>query len=351
MKEHLNMFKSWTAVDRSEAKGHQILGCQWVFVYKTDKHGRLTKCKARIVVCGNQQKHCDLPTRAMTLATTSFRVLLATVAKFDLETLQLDALNAFVHADIDETIYMRMPPGFGEPHQVARLNKALYGLRRSPIIWQTKFTEVLRNLGFSEVPQEPCAMRRGGVICFFYVDDIVFAFRKEDKETVTKTVAGLEKHFTLNVLGELKWFLGIHVFRDRLRKTLWLSQLSYIEKIANEFIPDIDLTKWPPTPMLAEELMPLPDGEEVPDLDRTQYQRKVGSILYAAISTRPDIAFAAARLSRHNIRPGKIHQNAADRVIQYLYGTRHLCIQYGHESTTTSLVCTSDASFADNTLD
>ena len=54
------------------------------------------------------------------------------VANFDLETLQLDAVNAFVHADLDEVVYMTMPPGFSQPKKVLRLNKALYGLRRSP---------------------------------------------------------------------------------------------------------------------------------------------------------------------------------------------------------------------------
>ena len=54
----------------------------------------------------------------MTLTMTSLRVLLATVAKFDLETLQLDALNVFVHAEIDEMIFMRMPPGYGTPGKV-----------------------------------------------------------------------------------------------------------------------------------------------------------------------------------------------------------------------------------------
>ena len=66
--EHINQFKSWTIVDHKETKGHQILGCQWIFMYKTDKHGRLIKCKARLVALGNQQRECDLPTRATTLA-------------------------------------------------------------------------------------------------------------------------------------------------------------------------------------------------------------------------------------------------------------------------------------------
>ena len=347
--EHVDIFKSWTAVNREEAKEHQILGCHWVFVYKTDKHGRLTKCKSRLVARGDQQKECDLPTRATTLATTSLRVLLAMVAKFDLETLQMDAVNAFVHADLDEVVYMRMPPGFSQPNKVLRLNKALYGLRRSPLLWQTKFTTALKDLGFTEVPQEPCVVIKGGIICFFFVDDIVFAFRKKDHKEVKCITSSLKETFTMKDMGELKWFLGMHVMRDRTKRQLWLSQLSYIEKMANEFIPD--LSRCPETPMTEEELLPVPTEEEVEESTRISYQRKVGSILFAAISTRPDIAFAVARLSRFNQRPGQKHHDAADRLIQYLYRTRNSCIQYGHQSTATSFICASDASFADNTLD
>jgi hypothetical protein len=53
--QHMKIFKSWTEVNKSKVKGRQILGCQWVYVYKTNKHQKITKCKARIVVCGNQQ--------------------------------------------------------------------------------------------------------------------------------------------------------------------------------------------------------------------------------------------------------------------------------------------------------
>jgi hypothetical protein len=166
---------------------------------------------------------------------TSLRVLLVTVTKFDLEMLQLDALNTFVHTNIDETVYMRMPPSYKKPNKVVQLNKALYSLRRSLILWQTKFTGVLQKMGFTKVPQKPYVMKRGGIICFFYVDDIVFAFRKKDAENITGAIIEMRKHFKLNVIGELKWFLGIHIFRDRPKRFLWLSQQAYIEKLANEF--------------------------------------------------------------------------------------------------------------------
>ena len=110
------------------------------------------------MVCGNQQKRHDLPTRATTLAITSLRVLLALVTKFDLETLQLDAVNAFVHADLDEIVFMRMPPGYGKQSKVLKLNRALYGLRRSPLLWQQKLTNEMKKLGFEKIPQEPCVV-------------------------------------------------------------------------------------------------------------------------------------------------------------------------------------------------
>ena len=123
-----------------------------MFKYKTDKHGNLQKCKARLVVCGNQQQNHDLPTRATTLAITSLRILLAVAAKFNLETLQLDAVNAFVHADLDETVFMRMPPGYLQSGKVLKLNKALYGLRRSLLLWQQKLTNEMKTLDFKEIP-------------------------------------------------------------------------------------------------------------------------------------------------------------------------------------------------------
>jgi Reverse transcriptase (RNA-dependent DNA polymerase) len=52
---------------------------------------------------------------------------MAIIAKFDLETQQMDAINAFVHCDLDETVFMKFPPGLEKENKVLRLRKALYG--------------------------------------------------------------------------------------------------------------------------------------------------------------------------------------------------------------------------------
>lgn len=177
-------------------------------------------------------------------------------AKFDLETLQLDAVNAFVHADLDETVFLKLPPGYGEQGKVLRLNKALYGLRQPPLLWQQKLTNEMKKFGFKEIPQEPCVVQRDGIICFFYVDDIVFAFKKEQSDKVKKIVASLSQTLTIEVIGELKWFLGLDIIRNRSKRTVWLSQKAYILKIYNEL---------PTTPMEVTELVPAHEDEEITD--------------------------------------------------------------------------------------
>ena len=172
------------------------------------------------MIFANQQKRDDLLTRATTLAITSLRVLLALVAKFDLEILQLDVVNAFVYAELDETVFMRMPPRYGEHGKVLKLNRGVYGLRQSPLLWRQKLTDEMKKLGIEEISQEPCVVQKNGIICFLYVDDILFLFKKDKRDEVERTAASLLKALTIERKRELKWFLGLHMIRDRSERAL-----------------------------------------------------------------------------------------------------------------------------------
>ena len=107
----------------------------WIYTYKFDKHRRFQKCKAQLVVHGDQQRGLRTKdTYAATLAGRSFRVLMAIAAKFDLELIQFDVVNAFVNATLPYAVFMTLPPSYRTPGKVLRLNKALYGLRISPLL-------------------------------------------------------------------------------------------------------------------------------------------------------------------------------------------------------------------------
>jgi len=114
---------------------------------------------------------------------------------------------------------------------------------------------LLTELGFKEVPQKPCVMLKNGIVVFFYVNDIVFCYRKTNEKKAQKAIKKLNKEYQISILGKLKWFLGIHVLCNCRQRLLWLSQEAYIKKITNQY--EIDLNRrLPDTPIAETELLP-----------------------------------------------------------------------------------------------
>ena len=166
---------------------------------------------------------------------------------------------------------------------------------------------------------------------FFYVDDIVFVYKKDRKDKVDQVVQLLQRIITIKIVGELKWFLGLYVICNQTKQTIWLSQKAYFTKICNKFATKP--TGWlPTTPMDIAKLLPLSDKKIVSDISRTLYYQNTGSLLFAAIATRPDIAFTVSRFSWFNQRPGKKHHEVADWVFHYLLGTQDYYICYRKET-------------------
>jgi hypothetical protein len=62
--------------------------------------------------------------------------------------------------------------------------------------------------------------------------------------------------------------------------------------------------------------------------NRKEYLSMVGSLMYAALGSRPDIAFSVTALSRYNVQPLQMHATAAKRVLRYLKTTSELRIEY-----------------------
>ena len=104
----------------------------WVFNYKYSEAGYLDRFKARLVVRGDQMWWDSGDTYAATLASKSFRVLLAIIAYFNLEVDQLDVVSAFLNSSMDEKVYICHPARFFKYGWCLLLLRALYGLPKSP---------------------------------------------------------------------------------------------------------------------------------------------------------------------------------------------------------------------------
>ena len=82
------------------------------------------------------------------------------------------------------------------------------------------------------MPHEPCCLTYNGILIFFYVDDIVVAFSRQEAQRAQGLVEKLKNRYSLSGGNELQWFLGIEILRDREKRLIWLSQASYIDKIS-----------------------------------------------------------------------------------------------------------------------
>lgn len=103
---------TWTVV--TLPAGKKALNCKWVFKLKFNADGTLSRYKARLVVCGNNQTEgVDYSeTFAPVAKMVTIRDFLQLVASRDWEVHQMDVHNAFLHSDLEEEVYMEFPLGF-----------------------------------------------------------------------------------------------------------------------------------------------------------------------------------------------------------------------------------------------
>lgn len=335
----------------------QVLPLKWVFTYKFNDAGYLTKYKARICVRGDLQHHISEDIYAATGAYRSFRILMALVCAFELQCHQIDFKNAFTNADMDDEIYTTCPPGYGKSGKVWKLLKALYGLRKSPKLWFDELVSFLKGLGFDHCPDEPCILinNETGLILFLYVDDLLVIARQEHIHHINHFKAALNSKYGIKDLGEAISFLNIRILRDSKAKKLWICQDGYIDKICIKF-GIVEAMRTATTP-LTSSYRPQPFEGQATIQQITEMQEKVGSILYAAVVSRPDISFAASQLSQFTTNPSPEHLRYANRVLSYLQNTKYYAIEFlGSVEQATEvetgddevLQLSSDASFADD---
>jgi hypothetical protein len=335
--------------------GRKAVGCRWVYRIKTNSDGTVERYKARLVAKGFSQKpHLDYTeTFAPVAKFASLRTVLALAAAEDMEVHTMDVSSAFLNGDLDEEIYMAQPEGFaaiGQEHLVCRLKKSLYGLKQSPRQWYQKLHSTFVALGFSRCASDHCVWvwAKDGfkVIIPAYVDDLTIACNHTP--TLKRIKAELHKKYKMHDLGAIKYILGIEIIRDRANRTMYLSQRKHVGDVLARF----NMTDARPvsTPLAKSAPLTKEDcpqsSEDLEYMKSVPYLSAVGSLMYLAVGTRPDIAFAVGALSRFNANPGRAHWKQVQHVFKYLAATKDLMLCYGPGQDSTCLQIYSDADYA-----
>ncbi|KAL8104523.1 hypothetical protein AgCh_028663 [Apium graveolens] len=267
----------WTLVEAPE--GVKPIVCKWVYKRKIGADGQVETYKARLVAKGFKQRQgIDFDETFSPVALLkSIQILLAIAAYYGYEIWQMDVKTAFLNGELEEEVYMSQPEGFlskGNEHLVCKLLRTIYGLRQASRRWNIRFDETIKEFGFIKNIDEPCVYKKvsGSVVTFLvlYVDDILLI--GNDIPMLQSVKVWLSKNFTMKDLGEASYILGMKIYRDRSRRMIGLTQGTYIQKVLKRF-------------------------------SMKNSKRAIGSIMYAMLCTRPDVAYSISVTRRYQSNP------------------------------------------------
>ncbi|GJY43502.1 putative RNA-directed DNA polymerase, partial [Tanacetum coccineum] len=270
--------------NQASSMGKQAIDSKWVYKTKYMSNGEVERYKARLVARGHKQREgVDYhETFAPVAKLVTVRTLLTIATKKNWIIHQLDVNNEFLHGDLDEEVYMKIPQGFSRDGET-RVDHSLFTYQVDGVY----------------------------VVILIYVDDVIIVGNNTKK--IQQTKKELDKEFNIKNLGPLKYFLGIEVAKTS--DGLVLSQRKYTLDI----LKDSGMLGCRPSAFPFEQGTKLDKGEEEARVDATRYRRLVGRLLYLQ-ATRPDITYVVNILSQFVSDPRQNHFESANRVLRYLKG-------------------------------
>lgn len=326
--------------------GQKAISSRWVYKIKADD-----SFKGRVVVQAWGQvsgRDCG-GTFAPVCRIQSIRMVLATAAEKGWTVWQLDVQTAFLYADVEEDVWVKMVPGYEAKDEatgaplVMKLLKSLYGLKQSPKNWHGIIDTFLVGIGFKALKSDPCVYIFNGtsgpttvkqglakdddstVILTLYVDDVLLA--GGNKATLEMLKGKLMSRFKMSDMGDVSRVLGMQVTRDIQAGSLVITQEDYTRGLLVKY--GMQDCRPLGTPGYGKELSLMqPEKSLLDEEAKRRFQAIVGSAMYLSQVTRYDISYAVNQLARAMSKPSKVHMGAAKHLLRYLAGTVDFGITY-----------------------
>jgi Reverse transcriptase (RNA-dependent DNA polymerase) len=316
--------------------GKKLISSRWVLRKKFNSQMRLARKKARLVICGNeQQAGIDyFETYALVLRYTTLRILLAKAAAEDLEADYVDIDTAFLNPDLIEEVYMKVLEFLKEVYlelaknldAFLKLNKSLYRLKQAPRAWFLMVKKFFLELGLRSSVADPNLFVGLGVSLLLFVDDMLIVGKRPQVDAVK---AKILKQWKGKDLKAVDTFVGFQIERNRKERTIKIHQTLYITKLLERL--GMDKSNPVALPIPARTVLKSTDDDDLLQGDDiTVYRQIVGSTIYLANNTRPDIAYTVGQLARFMSKPAKIHYLHSKLLLRYLNGTREVGITYSN---------------------
>ena len=234
--EELNSMRDQGVWDRPAVppKGKKILPGRWVLTLKLDSMGAIARFKARWVAKGfHQIEGIDFhEIYSGVIRGTCWKILFALGAKYGYEIEHSDVVIAFLEAIHNDEVWVEQPHEFtnGNPKEACKLNRALYGLKQSARDQYDTFRTFFKSLGYTRLCKEHSIfVHENGTIVAVYIDDLFIL--APTKDLINKLKQQLDSRFRMKYLGDISWYLGMEVKRERPNRTIFVNQASYSRQL------------------------------------------------------------------------------------------------------------------------
>lgn len=319
--------RTWTLVDLPPGK--REIKAKWVFKVKMNERNEPARYKARLVAkgCGQRFGIDYYETFAPVVRHNSIRFLLAVAVQRRMKIHQMDVITAFLQGDLEEDIFMQQPEGYKDnTNRVCKLNKAVYGLKQAGRQWNLKLDGFLISIGFMRSQCDPCIYMMYDLIIAIYVDDFLIFYTDDAK--LDEIRSQLHQQFQMKDIGLAKSCLGMNINQGE--DFIELDQHQYVHAILEKFGMTTCKPSVSPSDMSQKMSVDMINDENS-IVGKVPYQEVVGSLLYLANATRPDLAFATSDMSRFNSNHAEEHWIGVKRILRYLKGTSMMKLRFSRE--------------------
>jgi hypothetical protein len=341
-----------------------IIPSLFVFRRKRNETGKIVRYKARLVVKGFKQKFgVDyIDTFAPTVRSSTLRILLSFAAQKGAAVHQCDVKNTYLNSRLKDNIslYSELPPKYDsfrklppelkyKPRVVSKWFVSVYGSKQGGHDWYNKVKIFFIGIGYSISAADEAVFykiedKKFTIVAAATDDFSIFADSADTANFLIQKQ--LREHFEISDLGPINWLLGVSITRDLTARTISLGQQAYVEQIINRFGLSEACVATTPMEVGIDLGFDSPQVSAVllTAAEKMKYREMIGCLMYAAVMTRPDIAFAVSNLSQYLDAPRTTHIHAVTRVFRYLSGTKELKLVLGGPDTT--IVGYSDSDWA-----
>ncbi len=292
------------------------------YIYNVKRNGT---AKARVVVNGKRQHEATFfsDTTSPVASQLQLRLLLLISAFRKYTMSQMDLTNAYLHADIKDTVFIVIPQGFPGEGEIARLDKATYGTKQGARRFYDHTRKTLIKIGMTQCPNEPCLFRLVYETheCFLllYVDDALITGQPK---AVQYLQTKLSEHFD-SKFETPKDFLGLDITRKK-DGTIQLSMQTFTKKLVDTFHIKNDPSRTILTPGRVDRK--IIRGEDI--IKDETFRSKVGSLMWLCMGIRYDLVYTTKELSRVLQDPTKTALEILDQTLHYVAKTQKAYLEF-----------------------